>query len=185
MTRCALLPSGRDRGSAPETAESSLGETEPGRHPEPPGAAEPTQGALVDLNHLLLHKIKFHLCSTFILSRNVAFKSCPGVQSHPLISLQRHPALPALGVLSKDKSGHDALPHRLWCQPARCRRGSRHRPAGDSQSARIIAFTSPSPAAPNQPSPRVLWGRPSRPRGGAVPRQPSIPGFFGQAWARP
>lgn len=45
-------------------------------------AREQRRGVSVDLYHLLLYKIKFHLCCTFILSINLALKKSPRVQSH-------------------------------------------------------------------------------------------------------
>ena len=100
--------------------------------------------------YLLLHKIKFHLCCTFIHSINQAFKKSPGAQSHPFFDLPSDDVtLDGSQVLSKDKSRRSAWPRQplaVHSQPARWRRGSCHCPDRGCRGQ-----SSPSPALPAGP----------------------------------
>lgn len=88
-TCCAIMPTGSTGGPAPGTPQEHKGQSHlenrafeeklslenTYKHPRAPLATK--QRHSVDLYHLLLYKIKFHLCYTFILSINLAFKKIP------------------------------------------------------------------------------------------------------------
>ena len=88
------------QGALP-SRESISGET------ELEGPLEQRQGVSVDLHHLLLYKIEFHLCCTFILPINLALKKSPRVQSHVFFDLASSDVTPQLQSVSSQRTKAD------------------------------------------------------------------------------